>query len=397
MERSYLTIRSSTSNSSVQILEGVDNVTHEGVPLVTVEMKTFCHNCQQEGYIQAVGERPKFIWSNNQQFALDGDINHCGCADLQVFKSDSHLKTGATNRTKRDTYDPRCEYLNGNAASIMIDSDNKPDRDNSITEKPRKNTKHIFPDGDKSRPAFQYDIDIFDHPISIFYDKTRMEKGLVRPSVQQVIDTLRIMPLQLYNTINSINISSYPISTPDPTIAVPGRTVISEFEEQAGHIGLFPVQVGDNMARDNKGLWPNDIARSTLIHEAGHTFMNALFIFRLEEHPDSEGFWSQLRKNNLTTEEMAQHLMFDYQTAIKLDTPQRVPSQYARMNMSEDFAESTLMYFVSKGTPCEDVFKKLYPHRYQFFYKLIYEEEIYDGDYDEETFDEPKHVHDEHR
>jgi hypothetical protein len=47
-------------------------------------------------------------------------------------------------------------------------------------------------------------------------------------------------------------------------------------------------------------------------------------------------------------------------------------SDYADNNLTEDFAESSTAYRISKNTPCEDKFKSLYPERYKLLEKAYY-------------------------
>lgn len=417
MERSFLSIKNSTANSSVKILESEEHITCNGVPLVTVGSKTFCHICQQEGHIVAVGERPNVISPHGHLFALEGDTNHCGCANASVFKSENHLKTGGDKkRITRSTDNPQCEYLNGKAKDIVVNDYNKPDRDNTITQKSEIKTMRVFSRNGKAQPALQYDINVNDHhPISIFQDSTPMndtsannnsisifqgsnpvENKLVRPSVEQVIDALRLMPYELYRPIRTINITSFVLN---PSKTTYGTATLSEFYEKTGSIDLYPYNPY-KLSADRAGEeYSDQLAQTVVTHEAAHTFMNALFIARLEKYPDNERFWSNLKKQNMGATKMAELLLSDYQSAIKQDTSQHVPSQYARRNMTEDFAESLMAYFLARGTPCEEVFKKLYPNRYKFFYDLIYEEEIYNQTYDKKILEHvvPKQPRDELR
>jgi hypothetical protein len=45
-------------------------------------------------------------------------------------------------------------------------------------------------------------------------------------------------------------------------------------------------------------------------------------------------------------------------------------SEYSKEKPAEDFAEHHMAYRCAKGTPCEKMFQKLYPHRYNFLKAL---------------------------
>jgi hypothetical protein len=53
----------------------------------------------------------------------------------------------------------------------------------------------------------------------------------------------------------------------------------------------------------------------------------------------------------------------------------RAPSAYARSDAKEDFAESCVMYFASKGTPCEEYARRLYPNRCQMLDQILADDE----------------------
>ncbi|MDB5832552.1 MAG: Rhs element Vgr family protein [Caballeronia sp.] len=58
----------------------------------------------------------------------------------------------------------------------------------------------------------------------------------------------------------------------------------------------------------------------------------------------------------------------DWRDAIASDG--QAPSEYARNNMTEDFAESANMYWSSKGTACEAEGRKRYRARYEYFDRI---------------------------
>ena len=88
--------------------------------------------------------------------------------------------------------------------------------------------------------------------------------------------------------------------------------------------------------------FPQRYVDSTMLHETGHLW--------------SEALWSDPAKKQ------------DWQDAMTSDG--QAPSQYARNNMTEDFAESANMYWSSKGTPCETEGRKRYRARYEYFDKI---------------------------
>ncbi|WP_414450381.1 hypothetical protein AB4851_32930 [Burkholderia sp. 22PA0099] len=88
---------------------------------------------------------------------------------------------------------------------------------------------------------------------------------------------------------------------------------------------------------------PQGYVDSTLTHETAHQVSQSLW-----RQLDSKAEWAR---------------------AVASDA--RAPSDYAKNNLSEDFAESANMYRSSKGTPCEATGRNLYPARYRYFDSIM--------------------------
>ncbi|RQR40487.1 MULTISPECIES: hypothetical protein [unclassified Burkholderia] len=76
---------------SATIMEGLPTVTCSNPPpsvhIATLDMKTYCTACGQEGFIAPKGPRWPGTGPNGKAWALSGDVNVCGCSPAPVFQA----------------------------------------------------------------------------------------------------------------------------------------------------------------------------------------------------------------------------------------------------------------------------------------------------------------------
>ncbi|MBN3816314.1 hypothetical protein G3N57_06640 [Paraburkholderia sp. Se-20369] len=77
---------------SAVIVEGLPTVTCSNPPpsvhIATLDMKTYCTACNQDGYIAPQGPRWPGTGPNGKGWALSGDINFCGCNPPPIFHAE---------------------------------------------------------------------------------------------------------------------------------------------------------------------------------------------------------------------------------------------------------------------------------------------------------------------
>ncbi|AOK62852.1 hypothetical protein [Burkholderia ubonensis] len=80
---------------SAVITEGLPTVTCSNPPpmvhIATLDMKTYCTACKQEGYIAPRGPRWPGTGPNGKGWALSGDINVCGCNPPPIFHAERNM------------------------------------------------------------------------------------------------------------------------------------------------------------------------------------------------------------------------------------------------------------------------------------------------------------------
>ncbi|KVT95535.1 hypothetical protein WK59_28775 [Burkholderia ubonensis] len=93
MIRAFLA-RGDRAGSAV-ITEGLPTVTCSNPPpmvhIATLDMKTYCTACKQEGYIAPRGPRWPGTGPNGKGWALSGDINVCGCNPPPIFHAERNM------------------------------------------------------------------------------------------------------------------------------------------------------------------------------------------------------------------------------------------------------------------------------------------------------------------
>lgn len=81
---------------SATIAEGLPTVTCSNPPprvqIATLDMKTYCTACGQNGFIAPKGPRWPGTGPNGKPWALSGDINVCGCNPPPVFYAERGMR-----------------------------------------------------------------------------------------------------------------------------------------------------------------------------------------------------------------------------------------------------------------------------------------------------------------
>jgi uncharacterized Zn-binding protein involved in type VI secretion len=232
------------------------------------------------------------------------------------------------------TVPPQCAYL----GKPFLVTAPRPDFDRvrgSYTLSPGKPGLHRFP-GDRIFPSASvvHEVDVKGHKVEIIMPASGAPAGKHLPTADQVAQSLAAVPAAQLDSIKEIVVS--PNRNPDD----------AHWEKEYGIKGFTSGATG---GEGGVTFYPHGSAMGQadvdheLIHEGGHTYSGDL--------------WNDSARKDAWKE------------AIKKDA--RSPSSYADSAPTEDFSESLVMYTLSKGTPCEEYAKKLYPARYAELDKLF--------------------------
>lgn len=198
---------------------------------------------------------------------------------------------------------------------------------------PGKDVKHTFP-GDKTpSDATEHEVEVGGRKVKVIVPKPYPVPDKNLPTLDQIGKGLGAVPEQQLATINQVVVSpnrnpsdeywAKKYNKPDFRSAATGG---------AGGVTMYPTT--------------NPLAQSrvdsNLTHEGAHTYHHEL--------------WKDPKKKE------------EWEKAMKADP--KSPSTYADSSTSEDFAESMVMYSLSKGTECEETAKKMFPNRYALLDKL---------------------------
>jgi type VI secretion system secreted protein VgrG len=219
-----------------------------------------------------------------------------------------------------------CEYLDKPETVESSKADFDRIRKPSKLTSP-KDVKHQFPGDAAPQDALEYEAEVDGRKVKIYEPKNK-PKGKNLPSARQVADSLGAVPGKQLDSIKEVQIS--PNQNPDDAYwakeyNTPGFS--SAATGGSNGVTFYP----------KKTAWSQEFSDSTMIHEGGHTY--------------SQDLWKDAATKKA------------WDDAIKSDP--NSPSKYADNSPGEDFSESLVMYSLSKGTPCEDTAKKLYPKRYE--------------------------------
>jgi uncharacterized Zn-binding protein involved in type VI secretion len=232
------------------------------------------------------------------------------------------------------TVPAQCAYLD----KPYVVTAPRPDFDRirgTYTLSPGKPDKHLFPGDWLFRSgAVVHEVEVQGRKIEIIMPKSGAPAGKYLPTADQVAQSLAAVPGPQLGSIKQIVVS-------------PNRNPAdAHFEEEYGIKDFTSAASGGpggvTFYPHPTSIGQADVDRE-LIHEGGHTY--------------SVHLWDDSVKKDA------------WEDAIKKDA--RSPSTYADSAPTEDFSESLVMYSLSKGTPCEDYAKKLFPARYDELDKLF--------------------------
>lgn len=308
---------------NAEIIEGLDKVTSAGVPVATLGMKTMCSACNEEGQIIPQGSpltRPTA--PNGKPFALSGDLNACKCGP-GVFRAKRGLMTGAR---------PNCQYVDGSDFIVSPPFDSSYKISNKIeyngTEPLFRRFQNSFGPEEIERPVLRHNWTVNGHPVGINVP-TNPEfpyGGRLFP-LWILEEGLKILPTEMLSALTEIDVSSV---YSGHLAAASGSRIIATYLEPRLSAPFDPIDP------------PVSQFMGTLLHEATHVWDNSMLGA------------SSNRK---------------YHDAISKDNA--YPSEYAKKNSQEDFAEFSVVYWASRGTPCETKARSRYPNRYAYFDSLV--------------------------
>jgi hypothetical protein len=365
VRRNYLKVGDVATNGAT-IIEGIDKVKFGGVYLTYLYAKVRCPVCNTIGVVVPWGPRRPGKWMGKEP-ALDNDLCACQCdprphlisSQSGMFMSfESHelaamgfspmgkplpkspLPAGLAERDLAESTDSNpatgpsgqpatdCSYLDGSKSRIDAPAAFYVSR-NAVTLSPGR------PTGGKAA-ATQYDAKVDGKDVSIFVQTRPPADGLPMIGERQLSKALEKLPSQNLENIGQITTNA----SPNPEDAIwqrdygqPDFSSAATASLKQG-VGFYPWA-----AWKGQGEIPQRYIDSTMLHETGHQV--------------SEALWKDPAMKRR------------FEDAIASDG--QAPSQYARRNANEDFAESGNMYWSSKGTPCEAEGRKRYPARFAYF------------------------------
>jgi hypothetical protein len=371
VRRNYLKVGDVATNGAT-IIEGIDKVKFGGVYLTYLYAKVRCPVCNTIGVVVPWGPRRPGKWMGKEP-ALDNDLCACQCdprphlisSQSGMFMSfESHelaamgfspmgkplpkspLPAGLAERDLAESTDSNpatgpsgqpatdCSYLDGSKSRIDAPAAFYVSR-NAVTLSPGRPTQADFPAGGKAA-ATQYDAKVDGKDVSIFVQTRPPADGLPMIGERQLSKALEKLPSQNLENIGQITTNA----SPNPEDAIWQRDYGQPDFSSAATASLKQgVAFYPWAAWKGQGEIPQRYIDSTMLHETGHQV--------------SEALWKDPAMKRR------------FEDAIASDG--QAPSQYARRNANEDFAESGNMYWSSKGTPCEAEGRKRNPARFAYF------------------------------
>lgn len=371
MRRNYLKVGDQADNGAT-IIEGIDKVSYGGMYLTYLYAKVRCPVCNTIGMIIPSGPRRPGYWMGKEP-ALHNDLCACKCdpkprlissqngmfmsfepqelaamgfsptgmplpkSSLPVGRGDQDLAESTKNNpASGPSGQPAtdCSYLDGSKSRIDAPADFYVSR-NTMSLSPGKSTQVDFPAGGAAA-ATQYDAKVGGKEIPIFVPTRPPADGLPMIGERQLAKALEKLPPQNLENIGQITTNA----SANPEDAIWRRDYgQADFSSAATASLKQGVAFYPWAAWKGQGEIPQRYIDSTMLHETGHQV--------------SEALW----KNPAMKQR--------FEDAISSDG--QAPSQYARRNANEDFAESGNMYWSSKGTPCEAEGRKRYPARFAYF------------------------------
>lgn len=382
MRRAILKLGDKTTAGGT-VLEGIDCCMHHGTPITFIGAQIWCPQCHSTGRIGWKGPHRIATMMGKQQ-ALEGDICICMCDPPPVCLASQHdsfhvftaeevanygksrtasaaaaygasvLQAGMVGRfggnlDQADDHDEDedespypapvanndiaadCSYFDGTKQRIDAPADFYK-HTNTVRVSPGRQSTHEFLGGGMG-PATEYDATINGHPVSIFTPHRSPAVGSAMVDENTMAKALETIPPQQYEHLHSVAVNSSPYSE--------DAYWKNEYDNPAFYSGAnASIDKGINFYPWNG--WAEisqQYVDSTMLHESGHLWTEAHW-----KDPSLKQGWLDA-----------------------MESDGQAPSQYARSNANEDFAESANMYWSSKGTPCEAEGRKRYPARYRYF------------------------------
>jgi len=332
--------------------------------------QAWCETCKSSGTITAApgspgSRRMMDLTGSGRHQALEGDLVLCKCArhprlvavhgrswkvqgehagypNVGAVSAGGALEealavSGAAPRpsaapTEQATQD--CSYLDGSKGRIDAPAEFYK-RSNAVTVGPGTATTFDFPGGGSGK-ATQYEATVNGRPISVYVTDSKPAPGYGIPTHVEITKALETVPTQQYGDLKKVMINS----EPNPEDAIwqkkfgdPSFSSAATASLKQG-VAIYPWK--------GWSTFPQRYIDSTMLHETGHIW--------------SETLWQDTVKKQ------------EWLEAIAKDGG--TPSNYAKNNPTEDFAETANMYWSSKGTPCEKAGRDRYPARYAYFDKI---------------------------
>jgi hypothetical protein len=269
------------------------------------------------------------------RWVLSGDTGTCGCLLGQATnESRTVFIGGPSGPTPASAVPAACGYVTKDSHSVPTPADYDRIRA-GWNAQPGVAAKHTFPGDKKPSDAIVSEVEVKGRKIKVIVPTSdRIPRGKYLPAVHQVAKALATLPEGQLDTIKQVEASPNP--NPDDAYwakqyKTPGFTSAARGGD--GQVTYFPSDVPDNQ----------DSLDGTMNHEGGHTFASE--------------YWKDPAKKKA------------WEDAMRSDG--RSVSHYADNSIDEDFAESVLMYNVSRGTPCEIFANALYPARHAILRKAL--------------------------
>lgn len=224
-----------------------------------------------------------------------------------------------------------CDYLDHNQGSVLASSYDFNSKRKPFTLSDGTPIEQKFP-GASVMAATRYDMKLGEKSVPIIVANALPSKG-VTPSAQQIAKSISALSEKRMQEIDRVLVSA--TSNPDDAYW-------QKLYNRPTFFSAASASKSDGITFFPWLNWTGDVLQgpvdSAVIHEAAHIYSDVLW-----EKPLMKKEW---------------------EAAIAADP--FPPSRYASYNANEDFAETSVMYHLSKGGPCEATARQRYPARYQY-------------------------------
>lgn len=225
-------------------------------------------------------------------------------------------------------------YKTGNAFNVRGDFDNG--RHPAVIGEPTERMV-VFDKRHPAEPALVYPVTVDGHTVEVTVSKNpaKQKKGMTVPGVEAIAKSLGALEHEQLVRTNTILISPYPYIGDFPAV---GKKKGSQRAAGAlnGDVDYYPLP--------DEFLGNQNSMDSLMIHETAHFIHQE----RWAAAPEEEEEWANAKRSD----------------------PGR-PSVYSANSEAEDFAESVIMYRISKGTPEEARARELFPERYRILDEVL--------------------------